>query len=130
MRFDVTKRLSLDYLGEDWKSNDCFLEFEALTWEDMEGDFSKIGSSDPKDPSSVSAGIETTSNLLTGKFIKGIGMSDGKVIDITKDNFNHLPAEVIMRALSFLSQNLSQVDEKPSETSSDPKDQSETHQEK
>ncbi len=130
MKFDVTKRLDLHYLGKEWKKNDCFLEFEALTWEDMEGGFSDIGASDITDPDSVTAAMKTSSKLLIERFIKGRGMSGGKVVDITKDDFSQLPAEVSMRALNFLSQGLSQADEKPSETSSDPKDPSETPQEK
>ncbi len=130
MKFDVNKRLDLHYLGKDWKDNDCFLEFEALTWEDMESGFSDIGSVDPDNLDSVSAGIKTSSKLLTERFIKGKGISDGKVVDITKENFSQLPAEVTMRALNFLSQSLSPVEDKQSKMSSEPKDQSETPQEK
>ncbi len=123
MKFDTIERLSLSYLGKLWKENDCFLEFESLTWEDMEGGLFDIGSVNPDDPKSVSTGMKTSSEILTGRFIKGKGISEGKVVDITKENFGKLPAGVVMKALAFLSQSLATESDKLSETSSEQKAQ-------
>ncbi len=113
-KFEVTKRMSLDFLGTQWKKEKCYLEFNELTIKDLTGDFSKMGGVDPEDQASVIAGLESSNTLIKDRFVRGLGISGGKAVKITKDDIEKLPAKVLMRAIAFLSQELAPEEEKQS----------------
>lgn len=97
--FLVRRRLSLGFLGVEWK--ECYLSFNSLSY----GELYKVSSlkTDPTDPKSVKVSMDQTLALLQEKFIDGKGLStDGKIIDITKDDLVNLPVEVINKAVLFL----------------------------
>lgn len=103
-KFAITKKVSLDFLGEAWK--DCSLEFTAFTLRDLKEKFPAItATADTKDVKALTLGMENTISLLEDHFIKGTGINEkGEVVEISKEDIIDLPAEVITKAFSFLSE--------------------------
>lgn len=109
-KFLVTKKISLDFLSDAWKEKDCYLEFNAFTIRDLQEKFPEIANNS-KDPSLVQDGMNKTIDLLKEHFVSGKGLgTDGKVIDISAGDLVDLPAEVINRVFSFLSEPLAKAE--------------------
>lgn len=109
-KFLVTKKISLDFLSDQWKEKECYLEFNAFTIRDIQEKFPAIVES-AKDKDSTKDGMDKTIGLLKDHFVSGKGLdTTGKVIDITAGDLIDLPAEVINRVFSFLSEPLAKVE--------------------
>ena len=116
MSFKVVKRLSLGFFGEDWK--DAYIDFQALTVKDIKEKFPEFTKVDEKDEKAALRGIDTVLKLLQEKFISGKGISEeGRLVDLKSEDLENLPAEIISRALSFLSQGVAAPSPRLSETS-------------
>lgn len=96
-KFKVIKRLSLAFLGEDWK--DCYISYNAITVSDVKNKFPKLASIDPDDVKAVNAGIDNMLDILKEKFIEGKSPEG----DLTKEDLDEMPVEIIRESLSFLS---------------------------
>ena len=102
--FKVVKKLSLDFLGEDWK--DAYINFQVLTIADVKDKFPTLTEVDPDNPASVIKGMTTVLGVLKDKFIDGKGPG-GKVILV--GDIEKLPAELMSKALDFLAQGTKQT---------------------
>lgn len=113
MKFKVvTKRLTLDFLGKDWK--DTFIEFNPFTISDVKNKFPIIAKLQEKG-ANLSEGIDIMISLLTDKFVTGKAIDEkGELTDLKKEDLNDLPVEVIGRAFSFLSQSETMLSSIPS----------------
>lgn len=105
-KFAVKRKILLDFLGDDWKENNCYIEFTSFTIRDLQEKFPQISSS-ADDPKSVANGMTKTIDLLKEHFVSGKGMGlKNEVVDIDKEDMIDLPAEVINKIFSFLSEPL------------------------
>jgi hypothetical protein len=114
--FKVVKKLSLDFFGKGWEG--AYINFQALTVKDIKDKFPEFTKIDEKDETAALRGIDTVLELLKEKFISGKGINDeGKLVDLKPGDLENLPAEIISRALSFLSQGVAAPSPKLLETS-------------
>ena len=98
-KFKVVKKLPLDFLGEGWK--DAYINFQVLTIADIKNKFPTLTELDVEDPTSVIKGMDTILKILTDKFVDG---KDNEGKEIKVEDLEELPAEVMKKALEFLSQ--------------------------
>ena len=98
MKFDITKKVDLSYI-DGWK--ECYLEFAMPSYGDIK-DFTKKG----EDSEMVDKGIQKLEDLFRG----GKGMSEGKQVDITKEDIKDLPMDIITKSIQAIS---GEVDPKP-----------------
>ena len=101
MKFDITKRVELSYLGDEWK--ECYLEFIMPSYHDIK-EFAEKGKDNTE---TVEKGLEK----LTGLFKSGYAVSDGKKVEVKKEDIKDLPMEVVTKSLETIS---GQVDPKES----------------
>ncbi len=122
-KFLLKKRFSLAFLGEEWEKQNTYLDLNAFTSNDVLVKLPKLATMDEKNMESVGTGLSEMVDLLKENFISGKGIgSDGKVIDITKEDIGSLSLEAISKAINFLSQGWQEETQLPSETSSQQKD--------
>ncbi len=90
-KFEITKKIPLEYEG--WK--DCYLEFSLPSF----GDLKDITKGDIKDSEKAKKALETIEKL----FKSGFGMSEGKRIEVKKEDLKDIPVKVLtdcFRAIS------------------------------
>lgn len=90
MKVDVTKKVKFDYEG--WE--DCFIEFSLPSY----GDIKSIVIDVPDDEK-VEKGLEVIVRL----FRQGKVLSEGKVVDITKEDLKSLPIEMVIKCFQAIS---------------------------
>ena len=118
--FKVVKKLSLSFFGKEWK--EAYINYQAFTVRDIRDKFPQFTKMDTKNQDEVLGSINHILGLLKDKFISGKGINDeGKLVDLTKDDLEELPSEVLSRSLSFLSQGVTAPSSEPSKKSSTPK---------
>lgn len=101
-KFKITKRFDLKFLNEDWA--ECYIDFNALTVGDIKREMPNFLSMENKDAKEVAKGLDSVLDLLKSKFVSGFGIGeDGKKVALTKEDLESLPAEVLTKALNFLS---------------------------
>ena len=93
MKFDITKKVSLSMFGEDWK--DCYLEFNLPSY----GDLKQINDQETTDDQKLEKGIETLMKL----FKSGKAISEGKIIDVSKEDLKDLPIQIITQSFQAIS---------------------------
>lgn len=98
-KFKVVKKLSLDFLGDDWK--DAYINFQVLTIADIKNKFPALANLDVDDPKSVVGGMDTILDIHKDKFVEGKGPGNKELVVADLED---LPAELMKRALDFLSQ--------------------------
>jgi hypothetical protein len=114
-RFKVTDRFSLDFLGKDWKR--CYIDFEKASIGDIKHYFPKFQAIDATKQEAVIRGIDEVIKFLKEKFVSGKGfIKDKGLVDLEAGDIESLPAEVLSRALSFLSKGVGSALETKSET--------------
>ena len=92
-KFDITKKVSLDYLGDQWK--ECYLEFNLPSY----GDLKNLTNSKATDQEKVESGLET----IVGLFRCGKAISEGKEVDVTKEDLKDMPIEVLTKCFKAIS---------------------------
>ena len=92
-KFDITKKIKLDYLGKEW--SDCYLEFEMPPFNKIK-EFVGI---DEKDPEAAEKGI----TLLKDLFRSGKAVSEGKVVEVAKDDIGEFPVVVLTKCIQQIS---------------------------
>lgn len=102
MKFDVKLKLSLDFLGEGW--GECFLAFSPITVKQAK-DFREI---DVNDPLVADKGLE----IMQEQFLGGKGLSEGKIVDIKKEDIEDLPISVVTKAIELMISNMVEVEKK------------------
>lgn len=93
MKFDITKKIDLAYLGEEWK--DCYLEFNLPSY----GDLKNLSDSAATDAEKVENALET----IVGLFKVGYAVSDGKKVEVKKDNLKDIPIEILTKCFKAIS---------------------------
>lgn len=101
-KFTIKRKYSLQSLGDEWK--DCYIDLNALTIRELNSDLSQLADLNTQNRKEVSQATGKVLEIIKSHFISGTGVVDGKVVEITKDDLEDLPAEVLGGILSFLSQ--------------------------
>lgn len=90
MAFVVKKRVSLEFLGEDWK--DAYVVMTPFSWNDN----TTLLKYRKADPETVLKDQEELSDIIKNRIVEGKGFDGTKLIPITKDNVGDLPMEAFM----------------------------------
>ena len=98
MKIDITKKLELDYLGEQWK--DCYLEFALPSYGEIKG-LTNLESKD--DAERVEIALQT----ITGLFRGGSAISGGKKVEVKAEDLKDFPLEVLTKSFQLISGELS-----------------------
>ena len=93
MRFDITKKVDLAYLGDEWK--ECYLEFNSPSYGDLRG----LIDEGKTDAEKVESGLET----ITGLFRSGFAVSDGKKVEVKKEDLKDIPVEILTKCSEAIS---------------------------
>lgn len=99
MKFDLFRILSLEFLGVEWK--DCYLKFRYITATESK-QFTVFASLDKSDTEGVMKAWDKAFSMLTDSFAEGKGVSDGKVVSISKEDLGNLPMDVLNKAVLLL----------------------------
>lgn len=91
-KFDITKKIDLSYLGENWK--DCYLEFSLPSYGNL-----KNLTTDGTDQEKVEKILETIMGLFTG----GFAISNGERVEVKKEDIKDLPIEIITKCFQVIS---------------------------
>lgn len=92
--FTLTKKVDLSKFGWD----DCVLEFNSPTY----GEMSEWQKKAVKDTKNLEVADQITA-MVKSKFIRGEGMDNGKKVEVTKDNFDELPFEIVLECITQIS---------------------------
>jgi len=90
MKFDITKRVELEYDG--WEG--CYLEFYQPTYSDLK----KITTGET-DEDKAENGLKLIVELFKG----GFAMSDGIKVEVKKEDLKDLPIEIITKCFKTIS---------------------------
>lgn len=114
MKFNISRKFSLDSLGEAWK--DCYVEFSPVTIREVQ-DITELAKIDPKDTKSVAGATGTVVDLLKKHFLGGKAIGDkGEVVDIAADDLIDLPVDVMGGMVAFLLGSSAKAEGTPSTT--------------
>lgn len=101
MSIVVTKRLSLEFLGEEYKEGYLNLRSISLKeYSDLKGDIDKLEDDGDK-------ALDYIKRLILDRFVSGSIPQGKETTEITKENIEDLPAEVFIEAMSVLSGKIS-----------------------
>ena len=89
-KFDLTKKVPLEYEG--WE--DCYLEFSLPSYGDLK-DLIIEGTDQEK----VDKGLEAITKLFKG----GFAMSEGKRVEVKKEDLKDMPIEVLTNCFKAIS---------------------------
>lgn len=102
MKFNLTKRYSLEYLGSDWKG--CYLDFTAVTIGETTENLTAFSSLDKSNPESVQKASNKMMDILKEHFVGGKAYDvDGTVKDVVVDDLDNLPNEIAEGVTNFYS---------------------------
>ena len=94
--FTLVKKVDLSKIG--WEG--CFLEFNAPSYGEMTT--LQKQASKAKDTKDLEVADDIT-GMIKSKFIKGEGMDGDKKVQVTLENFDELPFEVVMECVLQIS---------------------------
>lgn len=101
--FVVRKKISLSFLGDGWA--DAYVEFSPFSFSDNDRIIElrkyRIDQMTENSKEAKKASDDLMA-IIKDKFIAGKGYDGKELIDITKDNLNDLPMEVILKVLAEL----------------------------
>lgn len=102
MAFPVEKKLELSYLGSGWDTG-AYISFTALTFKEQEKLATLTGedeSSDNKpDPAQSAKEIK---DILINHLVSGKAWNGSELVELTEDNIDDLPAEVVTRCIETI----------------------------
>lgn len=97
MTIVVTKRISLEFLGDEYKEGYIVLKSIPLKeYESLQKDLSSIGEKGTE-------AVAYIKKFIAGRFIEGKIPQGAEMVDLTTDNLEELPAEVFLEAMATLS---------------------------
>lgn len=99
MTFDIFRRLSLDFLGEEWK--DCYLKFSYLTADEAKA-FAGIKVDKNSPTEDLNKVFERAIKILEDKFVEGKGIRDKQIVDIKKEDLKEFPVEILNKSVECL----------------------------
>jgi len=95
MKFDITKKVDLAYIGDNWK--ECYIEFSLPSYGDL-----KLYTKDEEkatDEEKLEKGLNQISNL----FKAGYAISGGEKIELKKEDLVDLPIEILTKCFQAIS---------------------------
>lgn len=103
--FVVKKKIELAFLGEGWE--EAYITFSPFSFADNEQLLKLRSNVNVDNPEATpQEGAEKASKnmiaLLQEKFVEGKGYDGTGLVDITKENLQDLPMEIINEALNVL----------------------------
>lgn len=106
MNNEQIKLFSLDFLGEDWK--DAYIKFKAFSFSDVREKFPKVLNVKKDTPDrlfyNISEGLDKLLKILSEQFISGKASSENGLVDIEASDLEDFPPEVLVHAVTFLTQ--------------------------
>lgn len=98
-KFKIVRKISLDFLGEEYK--DSYLKFNAISMAELEGLQSQFAGidTDSKDSTEI---VKLLANQLGSRFVEGKVASEGKLVDVEKDDLLDLPVDAVNRIVEVL----------------------------
>jgi hypothetical protein len=93
MKFDITKKVDLSYIGSDWEG--CYIEFSLPSYGDLKGYANDQGTDEEK----LEKGLKQVSDL----FRKGSAMSEGKQVELKKEDLVDMPLEILTKCFQAIS---------------------------
>lgn len=102
-QFKIVRKFELSFLGDEWK--ETYINFSALTISDIREKFPAISTLSEGKQVDVAKGMDLLLDVLKSKFLSGKGInSEGKMVDLTVEDLEALPVDVLSKAFGFLSQ--------------------------
>jgi len=95
MKFDISKRVSLAEYGEQWK--ECYLKFAVPAYVDIKG-VQEMQKTDDQNKA-IEFGIERLEELFRG----GKAISEGKEVEVKKEDIKDLPLEILTKCFKAIS---------------------------
>ena len=112
MKFSISRKYSLDSLGEAWK--DCYVEFSPVTIREVQS-ITDLATVDPKNMKSVAGATDSLIELLKKHFLVGKAIDDkGSMVDLKADDLIDLPVDVMGGMVGFLLGSSAKAEEAPS----------------
>ena len=105
MKFQVVKRLKLDFLGEGWEK--AYIDFNALTIRETQEYAEFAGLSVKSSAKEQLKATDKMLELLDSKFIKGKAFDGKTLVDIKKEDLLELPTSVVSKAVTTMTGDLS-----------------------
>ena len=99
-KFDIRKKLSLDFLGDGWE--ECYLIFSTPSIAELSKSVSGLENLDAENPKGIQENFERAMEMIENNFIEGKGLVGGKVVDVKKVDLREFPIDVINRVMDFL----------------------------
>lgn len=96
-RIEIRKRISLDFLGEDYK--EAYLEFKSLPIREYKENIAQSKALDGKD---AGAAVDYIGTFLEARFVSGKFPIAGKMEELSADDVRDFDAEVIYRCFQAL----------------------------
>lgn len=96
--FDIFKTFKLDFL-EGW-GDGCYIKFRPPAAREAKD--IAIFSFNKDNPQEMKDAWERALKVLKEKFVEGKGLKDGAIVDITADELEELPIDVIDKCFGFL----------------------------
>lgn len=103
MAFPVRKELKLDFLGAEWAG--AYIAYRALTFKETRG-FSNLELDNENANSEQN--MEAVLELLQGHFIEGKAYDGNQLVDLTVDDLENLPVDVIGKSVEALAGGISE----------------------
>lgn len=97
MSFSIQKAVDLSSFGWD----DCVIKFKSIAYSEAKELRSKF---EGIDPTKADEAVERSAfDFIKSKFISGQALDDnGKKVDLTKDQIEDLPVEIVTRCINEL----------------------------
>jgi hypothetical protein len=93
-KFRVSKRVDLSFLGEGWK--ECFIEFNAPSYGEIKKILPEV------EEGATAKNAEIGMEILEKLFLTGKGFDGKQKIEMTKDDLEELPIQVITKCLEAM----------------------------
>jgi len=93
-KFNLEKRISLEYLGEQWK--ECYLAFNSMSYRDVK-EIIKLRSS--KDESEMTLAVF---DILKQNFKSGKSFDGKSVVDLEVTDLEEMPIDILAKVINQL----------------------------
>jgi hypothetical protein len=100
-KFPIEKRLDLGFLGQGWQGAELVLS--GLTFAETK-EIANVGV-DPDAPDANEKSTAFVSDFLGKHFLRGKAFNGTNLVDLTKEDLEELPIEVVNKAVELLSGN-------------------------
>lgn len=101
MALVVHKRITLEFLGEDYAEGYLVLQSVPMS------EYGELVKASEKLAGDGLKSLQFIQDQVVSRFVEGKFPSDGKLVDLTKDNLPELPGEVFVEAMTQLMGSLS-----------------------